>query len=239
MKNLILVCISVVVLNATEYFGKIEPYESFTISSEYPGKIVYVNDLKEYSYLDTKTSILKIDTQDERIQLRTLKNSSTLYEDIIRIRATNYKNKSHVKQLSGYDKNQEKLIWIESKLMLENIKRDIKIKQNEINKKEFSIKEKYLSEIYVALGEYVDIGTKLYTIHDFSKSKIEVYIRHSDFQKLKEKQVYINSAKSNFSVEKISQVNDTERISTYKVVLSSVNKLRQEYYGKIVKVEFK
>jgi len=239
MKKIFLLTISAIVLNATQYFSKIEPYEKHTISSEVSGKVVFIDKSKEYSFIDTKSTILKLDTKDENILLDTLKSTLAFQKELVKIKQSNYKNKVKVKQLSIYNKNQEKLTWIEAKQTLQNIKRDIKTQENKIEKKEFFTSNSYLGEIFVSLYEYVDVGVKLYTIYDFSKSKLQVYIKPSELENLKQKKVYVDGVLSDFRVEKISQVRDEKRISTYKVILSRINKTKNLNFGKVVKVEFK
>lgn len=239
MKKLIILLIAAVILNATEYMSKVEPYTTHTISSEVSGKVNFINKLKEYTKIDKKTIVLTLDTEDEKIQVKTLKNSLALQNELVKIKKDNYKNKVKVKQLSIYNKNQEKLYYLESKQSLENMQRDMEIQQNLIRKKEFYISNKYLNKILVSQGEYVEAGTKLYTLYDFSKSKLEVYVRNVDLLGLREKKIFIDGNLSEFSVEKIAQVRDEMRVSTYKVILSKKNNTDNVNYGKVVKVEFK
>merc|ERR1712065_39979 len=89
------------------YFTKLEPYEKHIISAEINGKVTYVNKTKEYSLVDKNTMVLKLDTKDEKIQLEALESSLLLQKDIVKIKEQNYQNKTKVKQLSNYDKNQE------------------------------------------------------------------------------------------------------------------------------------
>ena len=239
MKNLIFLIFIALSLNATEYFSTIEPYEKHTISSEADGRVVLVNKTKEYSFINQNETILKLDIKDESIVLNTLQNSLVLQKDIVNIKESNYKNKFKVRQLSLYDKNQEKLYLIEAKQTLENMKRDIKNEQNKILKKVFNVKDKYLGEIYVSTDEYVTSGTKLYTLYDFSKFKLEVFIRNQDINTIKGKAIFIDDKKTDFVIEKISHVRDEKRVSTYKVILSKVNTKTNTYFGKVVKVEFR
>ena len=239
MKKIIFIILISLSLNATEYFATIEPYEKHTIISEVDGRVVFVDKIKEYSFINQNETILKLDIKDESIVLNTLKNSLLLQKDIVKIKESNYKNKSKVRQLSLYDKNQEKLYLIEAKQTLENMKRDIKNEQNKISKKVFSINDKYLGEVYVSTDEYVTSGTKLYTLYDFSKFKLEVFIRNQDINTIKDKAIFIDDKKTDFVIEKISHVRDEKRVSTYKVILSKANSEANIYFGKVVKVEFR
>lgn len=239
MKKIFLLTISVIVLNATQYFSKIQAYEKHTISSQVDAKVVFIDKTKEYSFIDKNSLVLKLDTKDEEIQLNTLKNSLILQKDVVKIKEQNYKNKVKVKQLSIYNKNQEKLSWIEAKQSLENIKRDIKTQKRQIEKKEFYVNNQYIDNILVAQEEYVTTGTKLYTLYNFSKLKLEVFVRDQNIDTIKQKDIFINGKKSDFIIEKIAQVRDEKRISTYKVILAKANNDKNIHFGKVVKVEFK
>jgi multidrug resistance efflux pump len=239
MKHIVFLIFIAFGLNATEYFAKIEPYEKHTISSQVNGNVVFVDKSKEYKFIDKKSMILKLDTKDEQIQLDTLKNSLALQKNVVKIKEQNYKNKVKVKQLSIYNKNQEKLSFIEAKQSLENIKRDIKTQERNIEKKEFFVTNQYIDNILVSHEEYVTTGTKLYTLYNFSKLKLEVFVRDQDLDGLKNRDIFINGAKSEFVVEKIAQVRDEKRVSTYKVILSKINSDKNIHFGKVVKVEFR
>lgn len=239
MKKILLLTLTFITLNATEYFSKIEPYEKHTISSQIDGNVVLVDKSKEYSFVDKNSLVVKLDTKDETIQLDALKKSLSIQRDLVRIKDQNYKNKSRVQQLSIYTKNQEKLLWLESKQSLENIKRDIRTQKRNIEKKEFYVNYQYINNIFVSKGEYVTTGTKLYTLYDFSKLKLEIFLKYQDLDGLTKKTIFIDGMKSDFVVEKIAQVRDEKRVSTYKVVLSKENNNKNIHFGKIVKVEFK
>ncbi len=239
MKYVLFVVFSAIILNATEYFSKVEPYEKYNISSEVSAKVVFINKDIEYKYIQDKIAILKLDTNDEKIELDNLEKSLVFQKELVDIKEQNYKNKYKVKQLSIYDKNQEKLAWIESEKTLENLKKDIRVKKNTISKKEFYVKDKYVDELFVSQGEYVKAGTHLYTLYDFSKSKLEVFVRAKEINDLEDKEIFVNDKKSEYKIYKITSVRDTQRVSTYKVILAKKNQSTNINFGKVVKVEFR
>lgn len=239
MRNILLFSLLVLSLNATEYFTTIQPYEKHIISSEVDGKVVFLDKTKEHSFLTKNTTILKLDTKDELIQVNSLKNSINLQKDIVAIKEKNYNNKVKVKQLSIYNKNQEKLYFLEAEQALENLQKELKQKQHLIDKKLFTLTNIYLDKILISNYEYITTGTKLFILYDFSKLKLEVFIKNKEIQTIKDKDIFINGKKSEFKVEKISQVRDEKRVSTYRVILSKLNHDKNIHFGEIVKVEFR
>ena len=239
MRNIIYIIALAIGLNASEYYAKVEPYKTYTISSELSAKVEFVNKKKEYSLVKQKALVLKLDSTDEDIEFDSAKKSLVIQEEVLKIKQSNYKNKVKVRQLSIYDKNQEKLSYLDSKQIVEDLKKNIKVIQKQKQRKEFFVEDKYLKEIYVNKGEYVQIGQMLFELYDFSRSKLEVFVRPNDIEGLKQKSIYINDKKSEYKIEKVSKVRDTQRVSTYKVILYKDNPSRNIKFGEIVKVEFR
>lgn len=239
MRNIIYIIALAIGLNASEYYAKIEPYKTYSISSELSAKVEFVDKKKEYSLVKQKALVLKLDSTDEDIEFDSAKKSLLIQEEVLKIKQSNYKNKAKVIQLSIYDKNQEKLSYLDSRQIVEDLKKNIKVIQKQKKRKEFFVEDKYLKEIYVNKGEYVQIGQMLFELYDFSKSKLEVFVRPNDIEDLKQKSIYINDKKSEYKIEKVSKVRDTQRVSTYKVILYKDKPNPNIKFGEIVKVEFR
>jgi len=239
MKNILLLSLIAITLNATEYFTTIEPYEKHVISSQVEGKVTFIDKSKEYKFIDKNTPVIKLDTKDELIRINSLKHSIKLQKNLIAIKEQNYKNKAKVKQLSIYNKNQEKLYFLEAKQTLEQLQRDLLLQNNIIDKKIFNVKNRYIDKLLVSYDEYITVGTELFTLYDFSKLKLEIFVRDKEIDSIKNKTIFIDDKKSKFKIEKISQVRDEQRVSAYRVVLSKPNSNKNIYFGKVVKVEFK
>ena len=167
-------------------------------------------------------------------------SSLKIQKEILRIHEINFDNKQKITHLSSYEKSQEKLRVLNSTQIISDLNKSIGLLKNRISKKEFSTKDMYLNEIYVGKDEYVDIGDVLYELYDFSKLKLTLFMREKDLTFISKKTVFVNDTKSDFTIDKISQVRDSKRLSTYKVILFKMNKNSiTTNFGEVVKVEFK
>jgi hypothetical protein len=227
-------------LFAKEYMTQINPNEKIQIKSQTMGVIKYVNKKLESNFVKENQVLLKINSLDEEIELKKETNSLTLQKEIVKIKEQNYNAKKRIKQLSLYDKNNEKLSFLESKKELVLKEQNIKKLLNEISKKVFNIENKYVNTIFIKKDEYVNIGDKLFDMYDISNLKITLYLTSKEIKGLKEKSVFIDGVKSDFKVNKINKIKDEVKVSRYKVEFIKRNENVDNYFfNKIVKVEIK
>lgn len=222
------------------YMAEIKPYEKQQIKSEVSGKIIFLDKSKEFSIINTKSKVLVVDSFDEKLALENLKKRLVIQKEIFDIRKKNYENKSKVKQISLYDKSLEKVNYLTLEENILNIKKDIKNNENIIKKKVFYVKNSYIGKIYKNSKEYVQVGENIFDLYDFSKLKIELYLKEDELKNLDKKTIYIDNEKSDFYVWKVSKIKDLKRVSKYKVILLKENKnLSKKVLGQIVNVEIK
>jgi len=232
------ICIST--LFSKQYMVQIEPYEKFTIKAEVSGKITFVNKSLENSFIKNRTTLVKINLKDEKLKLDRQKNALIIQRKIVKVREKNYKAKKRIKQLSQYEKNLEELNYLDAKKTMLDIQDEIKRLKNEISKKEFSLENLYLQNIFINKNEYVNQGDSIYEAYDISKKKITLYLKLEEVEKLKNKSIYINGKKTNYKVIKISKITDKVKISKYKVSFVEENKNKKNYFfNKLIKVELK
>jgi len=240
MKKILLLLFICGVLNATTYMGKLEVYRTITVSSEVSGKVIFVNEAKKFSHIKDEEIILEVNTTDEDIELEALNKSLKNQKEILKIQKQNYENKLKVKQLSLYNKNQEKLIYLQTKQIIIDIEKSIENLKSQKSKKRFSVKNLYLASIDIDKGENINIGDKLYSLYDFSKLKIVLYLKPEDLRNIDSKEIYIDGKKSEFKILHISKVKDEFRVSTHKVELVKLNTvINNIIFGQIVTVEFR
>ena len=239
MKTILLMLLLLNPLFALEYFAKIEPIKSYKIGSDIQGKVSYASDDKEFSFIKNSTLLLQIESQQEDIELNALEQSLTIQSEIFQIKEQNYQSKAKVKQLSTYEKNSEKLEYLQAKQTIVDIQKSIATLKNQKIKKEFSLKKKYLTKLYFKKGEIVNIGDLLYESHDLSQLKITLFVKADLLPTIKQKSIYIDGKKSDFTLLKVSKLKDKHRVSTHEVILSSKNNKKDFVFGKIVKVEFR
>ncbi|MCH9813791.1 MAG: HlyD family secretion protein [Epsilonproteobacteria bacterium] len=240
MKKIILLLGIALGLQGATYMAKVEPYESTVVSSEFGGKVVFTDKEKEFSYLKSPTTVLRLDSSEERIELKRTQESLAIQQEVLKIKVQNYQNKRSVKQMSSYEKRLEKLVMLESKQIVSDLKKTIALLKNQQAKKHFSVEKRYLGELFVNEGAFVNPGDSLFEMHDFSRSKLIVYLKPETLEKVEKKAVYLDGKKSNYKVVKVAKVRDRKRVSTYRVELEKENLEDSNLsFGAVVKVEFK
>ena len=223
------------------YIGKVEPLYKQTKISEVEGQLNFKNHIKEYSILKKKTSILKIEDELNILKLKNLLEKLSIQNEIITIKRKNYNDKLKIIQLSSYVKNSEKLIFLQAKMEKINIKNLINIEEDQIEKKQISLKKNlYLNQIFVNEGDFIQKGKQLFDYYDITKIKITIFLKEKDLKNIRKKDIYIDNMKSNFYINSISRVKDFIKVSTYKVILykKNINPIITRF-DQIVKIEFK
>lgn len=124
-------------LYAQQYMVQINPNKKIEVKSQTSGIVEYINDDLESSFIKMNEILIKINSLDESIELQREKNSLVIQKQIVKIKERNYQAKNRVKQISRYEKSNEKLFFLESKKELVQTIQNIKKLQNEINKKTF------------------------------------------------------------------------------------------------------
>jgi len=240
MKYISIILLVAASLQAFSYSSKIQAYENYSVSSEYEGKVTYVNKAKEFSKIKERSVIVKLDTSLEDIELSSLKKSIKIQNEVLKIKETHYQNKLGIDQLSIYEKNNEKLQLLTAKQNIQDLQKSVDSLDDKISKKVFKVKNRYLYMIYVHEGEYVQAGTKLYSLYNFSKLKLAVYVKMDELNSLKKATVYVDGKKSSFKVSKVAKVVDAKRVSRYRVELYKECKdIDRAEIGKVVEVEFR
>lgn len=223
-----------------EYMAQIKPNETFEIKAEVSGLVGFIQKDKEANFIKDKTTIVKLNTKDEKIDLQANKDLLISQNEIVKIKKMNYQAKGRIKQLSQYDKNNEKISYLEAKKELINTKKTISNLENTIDKKTFNVQNRYLGEIFAKQNQFLDVGEKVYESYDISKLKITLYLTKEEIDKLPSQALFINNEKSEFKVNKVYKIKDSVKISRYKVEFTKKNRNYDSYFfDKVVKVELK
>lgn len=208
------------ILNAAEYFAKVEPYEKYLIASKVSGLITYTNDelVSKVAKLET---IVKIDDEisqiNHEVALATYKIKKNHYE---KIKSLTTKSKN--------EKDNEKIIFLNAKQNYINAKDDLE-------NRNIKAKGLYISEILVKKGNFVQPGTPLIKAYDVNLAKITIYVSKEDIINLENKQILVDG-KSDFKLYKFFKIADEKQISSYKVELVGAS---PKEFSKIAKVEIK
>ena len=239
-KLLLLSFIITSTLFSKEYMTQIKPYKSYEIKSEVAGIVNFVDVSKEAQFVHKKTLLVQLNTTDENIDLKAQKKLLQSQNEIIQIKEKNYKAKNRIKQLSQYDKNSEKLSYLESKKEHINTQKTIQTLKNSIHKKSFFVDKKYIGKIAVNPSEYVNVSDKVFDMYDISKLKITLYLTKNEIQDLEQQTLYINGQKSDFKVYKIYKIKDSVKVSRYKVEFTKNNPdINNYFFDEVVKAELK
>ena len=241
MKKSLLMALFTVILSADYYMAKVELYQTHTVEAEVSGVVHKIALSKEFSYIKNGILIIGLDSSDEHITIKSLKNRIAILEDILRIKRENLKSKKSVTQISRYDINSETLSVLDTKSALNSLKMELKLKENTLQKKRFYLSNAYLGEIFVDEFEFVSPNEKLFDYYDFQKSRLDIFVGEDEANGIRDRKITIDGVESSeWRVEKVSSVKDSQRISTYRVRLVKDNKNPEEAkFGKVVKVDFK
>ena len=239
MKKIIFAILLTTFMEANSYMAQVEPYEKVLVLSEINGLVTKVNRDFEYNYSAKKRVIVKVEKRVEEIELKGLKSSLKFSKKAYALKEDNFQRKNNVRQISQYEKNLEESSLYEVESQMAEMKKSINLLKYRISKKIFLVNKKYIDKIYVREGDYVDVGSKIMDVYDVSKLKIELFVRAKEIEGLKSKKIFVDDKLSSFKIEKISQVQDGENLSSFLVRIVKKNTKPNRYFGSVVKVQFK
>jgi len=239
MKKIIFAILLTTFMEANSYMAQVEPYEKVLVLSEINGLVTKVNRDFEYNYSAKKRVIVKVEKRVEEIELKGLKSSLKFSKKAYALKEDNFQRKNNVRQISQYEKNLEESSLYEVESQMAEMKKSINLLKYRISKKIFQVNKKYIDKIYVREGDYVDVGSKIMDVYDVSKLKIELFVRAKEIEGLKSKKIFVDDKLSSFKIEKISQVQDGENLSSFLVRIVKKNTKPNRYFGSVVKVQFK
>ncbi len=264
MKYLLSLFVLALSLNASIYYAKVEPYETYSIKATVSGEVISVFKEAEgkvsnggiliqiddfLNKKELKSSYKKLEILKRTMQLteKNVKNS----KEVERIREENYKKIKNLKTKSRTSKDAELINLINASnqvLSLENSLENLKVSINDldykiatledtIRKKSIKINKGFLIyKIYITQGDVVNVGTPLVEAYDISKGKLTIYLSKEDVDKAKSSKLYINGKVSNYKVDKIWSVVDTQNISSYRAEIIIPAPKR---FSELLKIEFK
>ena len=227
--------LSICTVFANEYYAKLEPIQNYVVKSSVSGKVVYSNTKVEGNIAKNDV-IIEIDTTLNKIELEQSKNKLNLVNEMIDIEALNLDRLNKVTSKSQFEKDTQKLKVINLKSTKADLLIKIETLKDTLKNKKLVEKSKYISNIYVKEGDYVNPGTSLYDAKDVTKAKLEVYIPIDIIDDVKTKTIYLDGKETNTKINKIYNVADENHISSYKVQLL-VDKPKA--FSRLVKIEFK
>jgi len=222
-------------LNASEYFAKLEPVETYNIKASTSGQVVYINNEIEGLNANNST-IIKLDSNVDEIDLKQTNNKIKTLGQIIKIEKSTLKKILKIRAKSQLDKDNQKIKVLNLENQLGDLVTKKAILEDKLDKKNLVEKSHYISNINVKVGDFVNAGTLLYTAEDLTKAKLEIFIPMSEAQNIKTKRIYIENRVTDYKINKIYKVADTKHISSYKceIIIDA-----PKSFSHLVKIEFK
>ena len=93
MNILYLLLIFTSLLNASTYLSKVEPYRYLKVKTQVAGIVTYSNKQKEFTHIRNNTKVISLETKEENISLKNMKQSLTIQNEILKIHQKNFKKK--------------------------------------------------------------------------------------------------------------------------------------------------
>jgi len=220
---------------ASEYYAKVEPVESYTIKSSVSGKVLYVNSKLEGKFVSDDT-LVKIDDKLNKIELNQTKQKLRTLQEVLRIEEEILESFNKVSSKSKFDKDNQKIKILNIKSSIVDLETKIETLKDNIKNKNLTEKNRYIYNIDVNEGEYVNPGSTLYTSLDTTSGKLEIFIPIDEAKTIKSKTIYLDGIKTDLKISKLYDVADSKHISSYKCEIVVP---KPQTFSKLVKVEFK
>lgn len=220
---------------SSEYYAKIEPISTYNVKSSVSGKVVYVNKNIESTNI-TKDTIVKIDANINKIDLKQSKIKLSGLKDILAIEKNTLNSFKKVSSKSRFDKDNQRIKILNVTSSISDLETKVATLKDLISNKTLNEQNKYIYNIAVEIGDYVNPGTLLYTAMDLTKGKLEIYIPISKANDIKTKTIYINGKKTDLKISKLYTVADAKHISSYKCEITIPT---PKEFSLLTKIEFK
>ncbi|MCV6607335.1 MAG: hypothetical protein OIF32_03915 [Campylobacterales bacterium] len=210
-----------VFLFSAEYYGKVEPFKKYTITSKTSGKVVSVNDSIKGKIAGGEV-IVQIDDEVSKVDYEVAKET---YE----IRKGQYNRIKNLRTKTKTEKDLEKINYLNGKKAYITAK-------DTYEAKILRAKDLYIYDILVEKGGYVNFGTPLFEAYDTSKSRITIYLTREDMEGIQDKIIIVNGKEGEYQIEQVLNVADKKFVSSYKLELVGPSVKR---FSDVVKVEIK
>jgi len=263
MKIFILFVLPLLLLSKVHY-AKVEPYQSVILKSAVSGLITNVNlDLEgkivtseRVIHIDDKLDLLNLNDSKQNIILlndmfklnkdiaATLKNAmqrqEEYYKRISKLSTASKTQKDNAYSAFSSAKTQylstkEKIISLQKQIL------DMEFKVSQLNdtisKKSVVLKDKYLYELLVSVGDFVAPGTPIARVDDTSRAKLVLFLEAEELEELAYKSIYFDGNKTEYKVDKVWKVADEKYISSYRAEIYIP--APKDIFSKLIKIEIK
>ena len=263
MKYLFLL-LSPLLLFSKVHYAKVEPFENITLKSAVSAQVTESKLTLEGTTVSSGT-IIQLDDKLDKIKLSSSQSSLKLIDSMLKtnqnilasLKESLNRQKAYYQRISNiasasktqkdnafYAYTSAKTQYFSTKEKIDSLKKqrlDLKYEisrlKDSISKKSIKINNKFLYELLVNKGDFVNMGTPLAAVKDLSSAKLVLFLETAELQNIKEKTIYINDKASDYKVSKVWEVADEKFISSYRTEI--IIKNPKEGFSKLLKVEFK
>ncbi|MEA3352914.1 MAG: hypothetical protein U9Q33_03725 [Campylobacterota bacterium] len=235
MKKLVVMLLLSSALFSSEYYAKLQPVQVYNVKSSVNGKIVDVNSSSEAKNVSNAV-IVRIDSKVNQIDLKQSNIKLKSLNAVLEIEKGVLESFKKISSKSKFDKDNQKIKILNIESSISDLTTKIETLKDTIKKKILEEKDKYIYNIAVEVGDYVNPGSVLYTAMNTSKGKLEIFIPVKDAQTIKEKTIYLDGVKTDLKINKLYTVADSKHLSSYKCEIVVPSPKR---FSRLVKIEFK
>jgi len=246
------------------HYAKVEPYESVILKSSVSGSVTDVNlDFEGKTVISER--VIHIDDKLDIVNLNDSKQNIILLKDMFKLNkdiASTLNNSmqrqeeyyKRISKLSTASKTQKdnaysafsaaKTQYLSTKEKIISLQKQIldmqfKVTQLEdtIVKKSVMLKDKYLYQLLVRVGDFVAPGTPLARVENIKRAKLVLFLEAEELEKLASKSIYFDGNKTEYKVDKVWKVTDEKFISSYRAEI--IIPAPKDIFSKLIKIEIK
>lgn len=221
---------------SNSYYSKVEPIDNYNVKSSVSGKVIFTNDKLESSYIKNNATIIKIDSYTDEVDLNNSQKRLKILKKIRDIDEDTLKSFNKVSSKSKFDKDLQKIKILNIKSSITELETKIEKLKDTIKKKNLVEKDRYLYNISVKVGDFVNPSSLLYTTSDISNGKLTIFISKENIKDIKNKKIYLDDKETDFKISKLYKIADKKHISSYKceIIVPA-----PDIFSKLMKIEFK
>jgi len=243
MNKIFLLLFTPLFIFAKVHYAKVEPYTSVTMKSAVSGLVTEVDLDAEGTMVASKRVVLiddvldKVNLEDSKkskallVQMLALnKNIATGLQGSLKRQESYYKRLSKLSTASKTQKDNAYNAFISAKTQYLSTKEKIislekqildmayKVAQLEdrVAKKSVILKNKYLYQLLVRVGDFVAPGSPLAKVQDASRAKLVLFLEPNEIENIAQKTVYLDDKKTTYKVDKVWKTADEKFISSYR-----------------------
>ena len=264
MNKIFLLLFTPLFIFAKVHYAKVEPYTSVTIKSAVSGLVTEV-DLNAEGAMVASKRVVHIDDVLDKVNLEDSKKSKALLVQMLALNkniATGLQGSlkrqesyyTRLSKLSTASKTQKdnaynafisaKTQYLSTKEKIISLEKQIldmayKVAQLEdrVAKKSVILKNKYLYQLLVRVGDFVAPGSPLAKVQDASRAKLVLFLEPKEIENIAQKTVYLDDKKTTYKVDKVWKTADEKFISSYRAEIYLP--APKGSFSKLMKVEIK